>query len=165
MKLWGRVAGDTRTGLMDLPMTLLWSSISQESKQCFSNRPTTAQAAVSLNAVTHKPNESLYINISCYGSFHYTATDKTAHENTDPMRIHHCVSITNNTTRVDKIAKQVCDTPQILQGVFLEGFDTWSWLKHTEDVYLRKHTQAMQVSVGSPAKCSSDDHGSCIHQV
>ena len=43
------------------------------------------------------------------------ATDKTANENTNPMRIYHFVASINYISIVDEIAKQVRDVPKMLQ--------------------------------------------------
>ena len=75
-----------RKCLLGLFTTLLLSSVRQKLKWYFSTLPTTAHAAVSLNAITWKPSESMCIYISHPSRLQYTTTDETACENSDQMR-------------------------------------------------------------------------------
>ena len=57
-------AGDiVWTCLMGLPVNLLWSSMWQELKRCFSNLLKAAHTAMSLNKITEKLNKSLFIYV------------------------------------------------------------------------------------------------------
>ena len=73
----GKAGGNIRTCLMGLPVNLLWSSVQQELKRCFSNLSTAAHAAVSLITIMQKPSESLHIYVSRYSRLHYAAADRT----------------------------------------------------------------------------------------
>ena len=67
-----------RPWLMGLPVNLLWRSVWQELKRCFSNLPTAAHTANSPNTIMQKPDESLGIYVSRHRRLYYLATDKTA---------------------------------------------------------------------------------------
>ena len=73
---------------------------------------------MSLNTITQRPSESLHIYVSRYSRLHYASTDKTAYENTDPVRIYHFVTSINNTNIADKIATQMWYAPKTLQDAF-----------------------------------------------
>ena len=53
----GKAGGNVRTCIMGLPVNLLWSSVQQELRRCFSNY----HAAMNLNVIMQKPSESLHI--------------------------------------------------------------------------------------------------------
>ena len=77
-----------------------------------------AQATVSLNVMTQKLNKSLYIYVYHYNRLNYVAIAKIIYGNTDSMRKYHFVASINNVFIVDKIAKQVRDTPRVLLDPF-----------------------------------------------
>ena len=159
----GTAGGDVRTCFMGLPMNLLWSSVQQECKRCFSNLPMAAHAAVSLNTITQKSNESLHMYVSRYRRLHYAATNKTACENTNPMNIYHFVSIINNTNIADKIAKQVLYTLKILQDAFERALTLKAGLQLAKSVHLGTSPQVRQVSTG--VSHHPDKLKGCVHQV
>ena len=74
-------------------------------KVCFKH----VYCSQSPDAITQKPNESLCIYVSCYSRLHYVASDEMAHENIDPMRIHHFMASVNNMSIADKVAKHMRD--------------------------------------------------------
>ena len=98
-----KAEGNVRTCLMGLPVNLLWSTVWQEVKGCFSNLPTVAHAAMRHNTIMQKPSGSLDIYVSRYSRLHYAATNETVWENTDPMKSCHFVTSINSTSIADKI--------------------------------------------------------------
>ena len=68
-----KMGNDARTYL---PMNLLWISVCQELKQCFSNFATSAHATVSHNTIMQKPNESLCTYVPHYNTLYCAVTDK-----------------------------------------------------------------------------------------
>ena len=159
----GKAGGDVRTCLMDLPVNLLWTSVQQELKRCFSNMPTAAHKTVSLNTITQKPNESLHIYVSRYSRMHYAVTDKTVQENTDSTGIYHFVTSINNTSIADKIAKQVRYAPRTLQDAFKRALTLEAGLQLAKGVHLGRSPQVMQVSTSAP--CHPNGLKGCVHYV
>ena len=102
-----KMGNDARTYLMGLPMNLLWISVCQELKQCFSNFATSAHATVSHNTIMQKPSKSLCTYVPHYNTLYCAVTDKIGHKNMDPTRNYHLVTSMNNTMIPDKVAKQV----------------------------------------------------------
>ena len=154
--------GDVRTCLLGLPV-LFWSLVQQKLKRNFSNYPTAAHAAMSLNTIAQKPNETLHIYVSRYSRLHYAATDKTAQDNTDPTRIYHFVSSINNTSIADRIAKQVWYAPRTLQDAFERALILEARLQLAEGIHLGRSPHVMQVSTS--VTCHHDGLGNWVHQV
>ena len=98
--------------------------------------PTAARAAMSLNTILQKPNESLHIYVSRYNRLYYTATDETTLDNRDPMRINHFVTSINNTSIADKIAKQVWYALRTLQDIFIRPLAFEAGLQLAKGVHL-----------------------------
>ena len=89
---------------------------------------------------------------------HYVAMDMTTCENTDPIGIYHFIAIINNNTIVDKIAKHVRNTPQMLQDAFEKALILEAGLQG-------RHPQVMQVSIEAPEQCGSENSDRCVHQL
>ena len=100
---------------------------------------------------------------SRHSRLHCAATNKTARENTDPMRIYHFVTSIKNTRKADKIAKQVQHASRKLQDVFERALTLAGGLQLAEGVCLRISPQVMQVFTSAP--CHNNGFKGCIHQV
>ena len=79
------------------------------------------------------------------------------------MIICYFVTSTNNTSIVDKIAKQVWYTLRTLQGTFERPLALEAGLQLAEGVHLGQFPQVMQVSTS--ASCHHDVLKGCVHLV
>ena len=91
---------------------------------------------MSLNKIMQKPNAPLHIYVSGHSRMYYAATDKTAQENADPMRIYYFVTSINNTSIADKIAKQVWYGHRTLQDAFERALTVGAGLQLATGVLL-----------------------------
>ena len=109
--------GPVQNVIMALPNARSWKAIREELKRCFSDQTSLQHAAVQLENMTQKPNETLRLYIFRYSKIHKSITKSDACYVTDPSRWFRFLTSITNTTIADKITQSEF-LPQTLQQCF-----------------------------------------------
>ena len=103
------------------------------------------------------------VYVSRYSRLHYAATNKTACEYKDPMRIYNFMASINSTNIADEIAKWMCYAPRTLQDAFERPLTLGTGLQLAEGMQLGRSPQLMQVS--TDISCHQEGLKGCVHEV
>ena len=161
----GRSGGTVREMIQHFPTTVSWPDLRKELRRCFSNIPSAAHAAMELNKIAQKPEESLRIYCARYGKLQYAVTDILAVSQKDPSRIMHFLSTLKNTTIADKlIRKQHTQHPLLhLQDGFQRSIELERGAQLAEGLHLSRHSTVLHAQAEANALDTKARSNECFN--
>ena len=134
-----------RDAIRAMPDDSPWEAIRTEMKRCFSELKTKTHAAMALEGIHQKPEETLRLYTTRYGRVHYEATGTTAFRQRDQTRFTHFLKTLSNSSIGDKVIKSIQDD-DTLGRIFQKCIEQETKLQLAEGLHLQRDPKVMQVN-------------------